>query len=176
MRDRRVKKLLGAWLLAGLCGLPAGVRADAVPPPPSRCPPGQIGVTSHAGPQCVLPPPKDCPPGWRGTNGGVCLVWSCTSDAQCGDGARCSAADLCLAESLQEWGAADAPVRPLFAGPLQHFDPPRRVVTAVDVCPAARACPKGSECKQGKVCLPSGVSKPGPWTPPAGRKGAAKAP
>lgn len=153
-------------LLGSVWLLPMSVSADAVPPPPDSCPRGQIPITSHAGPQCVLPPPKDCPPGWRAEIRGVCRLESCTKDADCGAGHQCREADLCLHEYLQEWGFTKAEPgrnRPLFAGPPQRFDPPRRIVEAIDVCAEGRACPEIARCGRAKVCLPTGVSRPGIW-------------
>lgn len=51
------------WLVAASAG--GAARADAVPPPPSDCPPGAIGETGHNGPYCK---PKGC-----------------TTDAECTD-------------------------------------------------------------------------------------------
>lgn len=168
----------GLLLLFGVCQLPPSAYADAVPPPPDKCPRGQIPITSHAGPQCVLPPPKDCPPGWRAEIRGVCRLESCQKDEDCGSGRKCTEADLCLHEYLQEWGYTQSEPernRPLFAGPPQRFNPPRRVVEAVDVCGAERTCQAPSKCGRAKVCLPQGVSRPGVWKGAPGQtKGAAR--
>jgi len=40
-------------LLAALVLASGAVRADVVRPPPTECPPGAIGETSHGGPHCV---------------------------------------------------------------------------------------------------------------------------
>ena len=146
------------------------VLADVVPPPPSKCPRGQIGITSHHGPECVEPAPKSCPPGWRGQIRGLCVVESCATDAECGVGKQCKTADVCLHEYLREWGYEERPsprvVDPsLLAAPPQHFDPPQKVVEAVGVCGGDRTCPADSTCNKGKVCLPTGVAKPGDWRP-----------
>lgn len=51
------------WLVAAISG--GAARADAVPPPPTECPPGAIGVTGHNGPYCT--------------------PMGCSNDAECGD-------------------------------------------------------------------------------------------
>lgn len=56
------KRIFVAALLA--CSFaPALVLADAVPPPPDRCPRGHAPRTGHSGPYCQPPPPRSCPPG-----------------------------------------------------------------------------------------------------------------
>lgn len=171
--------------LGGLLGLsaglwPRGVAADAVPPPPSHCPAGYTPITGHGGPRCVLKPPISCPPGWRGINGGVCVVHTCQTDADCvlpgRTDLRCKPASVCIQEYLEEWGwGASLPLsrddRALLAEPPRHFDPPRRRQKTVDVCQDGRACPADSTCNQKKLCLPADLEKPGvyrqPKLPPA---------
>jgi hypothetical protein len=178
LQSRRLPHL--GWLfLYVLISSPLRAGADAVPPPPKNCPPGKIGITSHAGPQCVAPPPKNCPPGWRPEIRGVCRLEMCDEDGQCEDGTTCREAELCLEEYLQEWGwgrnqhgessSEEAPRprnRPLFAGPPRRFDPPRKVVVAVDICGNGRRCAAPATCKKSRVCLPKNVSRPGVWTGP----------
>ncbi len=53
-----------ALLVAVVCSLPSTALADRVPPPPSDCPRGSIGETSHAGPHCApstCAAPSECP-------------------------------------------------------------------------------------------------------------------
>jgi hypothetical protein len=173
---------LALLFLASVLLSPLRATADAVPPPPSKCPRGKIGITSHRGPECVEPPPKNCPPGWRPEIRGLCRLEMCEKDDECEDGKQCREADLCMFEYLQEWGYGrndtvpdagpdarpDAAPRnrPLFAGPPMRFDPPRRVVVAVDVCGNGRSCGESAQCKKSKVCLPKNVSRPGVWTGP----------
>lgn len=151
------------------------VFADAVPPAPEKCPRGQIPITSHAGPQCVDPPPKNCPVGWRPEIQGVCRLAACQSDDQCEKGTQCRDADLCIMEYLQHWGQNnktddkidDKPRnRPLFAGPPQRFDPPRKVTFAVDICGKDRSCGGDAKCQKAKVCLPKDAARPGAWSGP----------
>src|SRR5262245_44153051 len=85
-----------AKLCALVLGLPFTVFADAVPPPPEKCPGGQIPITSHAGPECVAPAPTDCPPGWRGELRGICRLDICVNDQGCGAGKQCRQVELCL--------------------------------------------------------------------------------
>jgi MYXO-CTERM domain-containing protein len=44
--------------------------ADAVPPPPEHCPPGQVAVTSHHGPECLPKASTKCRPGYCAERGG----------------------------------------------------------------------------------------------------------
>lgn len=170
---------------AGLCFalasvFPLGVAADAVPPPPDKCPRGQIPITSHRGPECVAPAPTDCPAGWRGELRGVCSLDVCTTDQSCGAGKQCREVDLCLQEFILHWGYgqndpdAPPPNRPLFAGPPMRYDPPRREIRPVDVCGNGRSCQEPATCGKGKLCLPVGVTRPGVWPKTAG--GAVKPP
>lgn len=163
-------------LSVGLLVDPRGVAADAVPPPPDKCPPGYIGITSHAGPQCVLKPPISCPPGWRPANGGICILHACETDANCAtigtNNLRCKPAKICIHEYLQEWGwGASLPTsrddRALFSAPPRRFDPPRRVQEPVDVCHDGHRCPADSSCGQMKLCLPADRDKPGFYQRPA---------
>lgn len=179
---RRGRRLCGGGaglLLAVMTVARAG--ADAVPPPPSRCPAGKIPVTSHAGPACVAPAPKNCPPGWEGRIGGNCVVASCKSDADCGAGRQCRGAQVCQHEYLQEWGwgadnwtPAGAVERSLYAEPPRRFDPPRRVVEVVDICRPDASCPQDWKCVAGRVCLPLGVERPGYYPAPTAPKSSAK--
>jgi hypothetical protein len=140
--------------------------ADAVPPPPRNCPPGQVGITSHGGPRCVPAAPKSCPAGWRPQIGGVCVVAVCFEDANCEAGQKCKQAEVCLQERLVEWGEApQSRVDPfLFAEPPRHNVPPRKVIETIDVCGDKRSCPDDSKCDTGKICLPKGVDKPAPYS------------
>ncbi len=159
--------------------LPLRVFGDAVPPPPAKCPRGQVGITSHAGPQCVDPAPKDCPPGWVGQLRGICALHLCETDQSCGSGMHCQQVNLCLQEFILEWGftqndSGERPRnRPLFAGPPMRYDPPRHEIRAVDVCIEGRGCQEPAKCGLGKLCLPAGVTRPGIWPKPAAG-GAAK--
>lgn len=161
---------LAAIVLRGLVLAPGLLHADAVPPPPSKCPPGQVGITGHGGPRCVASAPTDCPPGWRGVLGGTCQVYSCQTSAECGPGGRCQPTRVCIHEYLQEWGygaslALPALGKELYSAPPQRFDPPRRVQEVVDICRAGELCPAESTCGAGSVCLPKGVAAPGHYRP-----------
>src|SRR5262249_22818787 len=148
------------------------VLADAVPPPPKKCPGNQVPVTSHRGPQCLAPAPTDCPAGWLGQLGGMCRLDICESDQNCGAGKQCRQVDLCLQEFILEWGYSQndrekrGPSRPLFAGPPMRYDPPRHEIRAVDVCGNGRQCQEPAKCGKGKLCLPAGVTRPGIWPKP----------
>ncbi len=154
--------------------VPGSALADAVPPPPDRCPRGQVAITSHRGPECVAPAPADCPAGWRGELRGICRLDICETDQSCGAGKQCRRVDLCLQEFILEWGygqneSSESPHnRLLFAGPPMRYDPPRHEIRAVAVCGDGRSCQEPAKCGKGKLCLAAGVSRPGIWAKPAG--------
>jgi len=140
---------------------PRRARADAVPPPPDTCPPGQIGITSHAGPACVLKAPDDCAPGWRGVERGQCRLALCDgTDRACAAGDHCVPADLCVVESVRRWNYSDAPVHrgPELAAPPRYLSDPAHDFRAVDVCRQEAWCALGS-CEALHVCLPPGMPR-----------------
>lgn len=172
--SRRAPLLLALALLIPMSALFSGAAlADAVPPPPAKCPRGQVPITSHHGPECVLPAPTNCPAGWRGELRGICRLDVCETDQSCGAGKQCREVDVCLQEFILEWGygqneSTERPRnRPLFAGPPMRYDPPRHEIRAVDVCGQGRGCQDPAKCGKGKLCLPTGVTRPGIWTRPA---------
>ena len=147
------------------CGLSLPSRlafADAVPPPPDSCPAGQVGVTSHGGPQCVPEAPKDCAPGYRGEVGGNCVLAACASDQECEAGSRCVQVDVC--QELRQlhwtgWGwSAEAPmVRGNFLGgppaPAPEGDSPMGWVK-LRICGQDAACNAPAECRPMGLCYP----------------------
>lgn len=144
-----------AWL--AVAGVPRA-SADVVFPPPDDCPKGQIGITSHRGPECVDPPPTDCPVGWLPRNRGLCVAATCTNDNDCGKGTVCKPADLCQRQVKYE-----------SSGGRHAGDAPDTVTETVDICAADRSCPTDggapSQCKKAKICLPKDVKKPSPARP-----------
>ncbi len=80
---------LSLLLASALALLAAPARADVVMPPPTDCPRGQVGVTSHGGPRCEKVAPQDCPTGWYGQLGGNCALAPCEKDADCGQDREC---------------------------------------------------------------------------------------
>lgn len=120
---------LGVLIAALLAA--AGVRADAVPPPPASCPPGSVPSTSHAGPHCR--PAAECmlsatcaagqacetiglcieevPCGGRPLpiEAGVCtephVLGTCSATSACGAG-RCELHDVCVPPSSARSGCA----------------------------------------------------------------------
>jgi hypothetical protein len=124
----------------------SSARADAVPPPPTDCPPGKVGTTSHGGAHCVDAPPKNCPPGWRGVAGGNCMVAVCGADNQCDPGQVCRDQSLCMAEET-EYYRGPPPEHP------HVFDVP------VGICVEHAVC--NARCKPGKVCLRPGDTPSG---------------
>jgi hypothetical protein len=162
---------LRGWARAGLAALilaaPASARADAVPPPPTFCPPGTQGVTSHHGPECVKVAPKNCPRGWHGVLGGTCSLRPCGGDDGCQPGEACVEHLACLESFVDEFydytddpseGRAEPrPPPDLLAGPPM---PPRRrpsPVTrfnAVNLCSAEVACDAPRQCLPEKICVP----------------------
>ncbi len=114
-----------AWLATSTAD--GAARADAVPPPPSDCPPGAIGETGHNGPYCT---PK-----------------ACTTDAECTDrrgyDARprtCAPLAICV-ETRKEPSASG----------WSHGTPITRRF-AHEVCASDGACPVGS-CERGHYCV-----------------------
>lgn len=111
-----------ALLVAFVCSLPSTALADRVPPPPSDCPRGSIGETSHAGPHCApstCAAPSECPaeypacvevalcvesqtytPGGIGSTGETAtrdVARGPCVDGQCPGGGECRAARRCVA-------------------------------------------------------------------------------
>jgi hypothetical protein len=151
-------------------------RADVVRSPPTNCPPGEVGVTSHAGPRCVKEAPKDCPVGWRGRLGGDCALSPCGDDSRCEDGEACVTHSVCLEpfedayydygeqEEESEAGAlASPPPRNLLGAPLRAPRMPRVKrpkpiyrYNAVNVCGGGAACAAPRTCQREKLCVPKG--------------------
>jgi MYXO-CTERM domain-containing protein len=166
---------LPRWARAGLFALvfaaPASARADAVPPPPSFCPPGTQAVTSHHGPECVKVAPKNCPRGWHGVFGGTCSLQPCVDDSGCQPGEACVEHLACLASFVddlydssddpsEEGRAEPRPPPDLLAGPPLPRRPRRSPVTrfdAVNLCSAEVPCGAPRQCLPEKICVPRGT-------------------
>jgi hypothetical protein len=150
--------------------------ADAVPPAPTDCPGGHVGVTSHGGPACVKEAPEDCPPGWRGVLGGSCMLTPCAADASCPAGEACIEHSVCLqpfehhfydygeeppgASPGQEQGAgAPRGAREFFAGPpaprVKRPEPIFRY-DATNLCAPQAPCVSPRTCQTEKLCAPRG--------------------
>jgi hypothetical protein len=144
-------------------------RADAVPPPPRRCPPGRVPVTSHAGPKCELAPPKSCPPGYRGQVGGQCVLNLCWSDESCGKGKACRETSLCHHSRLVSWEFGEQQVERsnLLGAPPRRIDPPELRWEPKSICRKEGDCPLPAECRPGKICYPVGRDLPPPPAPGA---------
>lgn len=170
--------LLPALLVAGALALataPTPARADAVPPAPKDCPRGQVGVTSHSGPQCLLEAPTDCPKGWRGLVGGTCALTPCENDTQCSGGEVCVQHSVCLEPSQDDsydYGEdereehGEAAPRSLLQSPALLAGPmmPRKKrptpiyrYAAVNLCSADVACASPRTCQTEKLCVPKGA-------------------
>jgi MYXO-CTERM domain-containing protein len=156
-RTRWARAAAAALALAA----PAIARADAVPPPPTDCPSGSEGRTSHSGPECVKLPPTNCPQGWQGVWGGNCALSPCASDADCQKGEACVEHLTCLEPFLDpfyEYGDPDDPLPPV---------PPRRErgrrpapiirYRAVNLCSAEVPCKAPRTCLPEKLCVPKGT-------------------
>jgi MYXO-CTERM domain-containing protein len=136
--------------------------ADVVSPPPDRCPPGHIGVTSHSGPECVLARPTDCAPGWRGVERGECVLALCDgTDTRCEPGDHCVPADVCVVESVRTWsyGAAPRLRGPEIAAPPRYLSDPAHDFHAVDACGEGSKCAVG-RCEALRVCLSPRQARP----------------
>lgn len=165
---------VGVWRLVFALACCAGLLpsrpafADAVPPPPEDCPPGQVGTTSHGGPACALEAPKNCAPGYRGEVGGNCVLAACSSDKECEDGQRCLQVDAC--QELRElywtgWGwraQRRVAASNLLGGPPEpkpEGDPPQAWVK-LRICGQDGACNLPAECRPMGLCYPlSAVGK-----------------
>jgi hypothetical protein len=140
-------------------------RGDVVMPPPTNCPPGEVGVTSHGGPRCMKEAPRDCPVGWNGILGGMCTLRPCTQDSECGDG-QCAEHSVCL-EPFEDMfydynekpEAAQDIGKRLFAGPplpKQRRDKPIIRYKATNLCSSQVTCEAPRTCQPEKLCVPKG--------------------
>jgi hypothetical protein len=164
------------FLVLTAIAAPSSALADAVPPPPTDCPRGEIGVTSHGGPSCVKEAPKDCPTGWRGTLGGTCTLAPCDTDANCQEGEACVEHAICLApfsDEFYDYGEEERekhgmlePIEGsllrspgLLAGPpMPKMRRPRPIIryNATNVCSSEVACAAPATCQREKLCVPRG--------------------
>jgi MYXO-CTERM domain-containing protein len=157
---------------------PKPAAADVVPPPPTDCPKGEIGETSHNGPRCVKQAPKDCPAGWRGMEGGTCKLTPCTNDGRCWGDEVCVEHAVCLSPTVDEFyapgedeGAKQGTLDPadgawlrsqLFGAAAPAPMPRRRPkpitrYEAVNVCSREVACAAPATCQRERLCVPKGV-------------------
>ncbi len=149
---------------------PASARADAVPPPPTFCPPGTQAITSHRGPECQKVAPKNCPRGWHGEPGGNCTLRPCKGDDGCQSGEECVEHLACLesfvdffydySDDPSEGRAEPKPPPDLLAGPPPERRPRSSPVTrfnAVNLCSAEVRCDAPRQCLPEKLCVPKGT-------------------
>jgi MYXO-CTERM domain-containing protein len=150
LMSRRYALAVAIWL--GGLSLSPGARADAVPGPPTNCPPGAVGDTSHNGPWC------------RPT--------TCASDDDCVKNASywekgitrvCREQPLCV-ETREEksksgwtWG------KPI----TRDF--------ALGACGSGASCVAPARCETAKRCVVAESDSPGPvgLPSPAGSPGSA---
>ncbi len=127
------------------------------------CPPGQVGITSHAGPQCVKKAPEDCPPGYRGVIRGRCVLATCSSDAQCKQGRRCIQIATCQEYRELHWtGWGWSAERPtpmrhnFFAGPPapRPPGPPKKDWVKLHICGQDGPCNAPAKCRPAGLCYP----------------------
>jgi len=138
----------------------ATARADAVPPAPDSCPPGQVGVTGHQGPACVPEAPDDCAPGYHGQVGGKCVLAACSSDASCEPDERCMQVDTCqefreLHWSGWGWSAQrPRPARNFIAGPPapRPRGPAKKAWVQLSICHQDGPCASPAECRPADLC------------------------
>ncbi|MBX3131257.1 MAG: hypothetical protein KF718_31345 [Polyangiaceae bacterium] len=159
---RQPRKALALVIVTLGLGASSTAHADAVPPPPKSCPPGQVGVTDHGGPRCVLAAPKNCAPGYRGALGGKCVLAPCSSDEQCDDGRRCLLVETC--QEFRElhwtgwgWGAQrPVPRDNLLGGPPrpQPEGPPKKAWVSLGICGQDGPCKAPAECRPVAHCYP----------------------
>jgi MYXO-CTERM domain-containing protein len=162
--------LARAAIVALALAAPASARADVVSPPPTFCPPGTEGVTSHGGPQCMKKAPKNCPQGWHGLLGGTCTLSPCASDANCQEGQACVEHLTCLEpfeDAFYDYGEDQTDARSegmpppgLLAGPpmpRKRRPAPVTRYNAVNLCSAEVACDAPRMCLPEKLCVPKGT-------------------
>jgi MYXO-CTERM domain-containing protein len=168
--------------MASLCAftlalLAAPVSADVVMPPPTDCPDGETGVTSHGGPRCMKVAPTDCPNGWRGQLGGHCSLAPCRDDTTCQQGEECVEHAVCL-QPFEDWfydygeeesekhgllppPASDLLRSPgLLAGPMAPRTKREKPIVrydAVNLCTREIACVASGTCQPEKLCVPRGT-------------------
>lgn len=184
---RHATRAVQLWTILGVSALVTTANGDAVPPPPRSCPPGQVGVTSHSGPECVPKAPTDCAPGYRGRVGGDCVLATCSDDARCDAGERCLQVDTC--QEYRElhwtgWGwSAQRPVSTgnMFAGPpsAQPPGPPKKAWVQLNICGQDGPCKSPAECRPTSLCYPTAsigktkakVAQPGSGDPSGSQAG-----
>jgi hypothetical protein len=144
--------------------LPGLARADVVPDPPTDCPPGQVGVTSHHGAKCTPAAPKDCPPGYYGEVGGHCVPFVCARDDRCAELAPelVSRGWLASRYAARDWECrtVDLCFQPydVPAGPSWGESPvPAIEWIAVGICQRSGDCASPGECRPDGVCLVRGT-------------------
>ena len=157
-----------AFVVLGVLLSSRSASADVVPPPPKHCPKGQVGVTSHGGPECVLEAPKNCLPGYRGQLRGQCVLACCSSDDNCDGGRKCLQVDVC--QEFRElhwtgwgWGAQRTVTRDnLLAEPPSPppDGPPKKDWVLINICGQDGACKAPAQCRPTGLCYPpSAVGK-----------------
>jgi hypothetical protein len=109
-----------------LVGSAAIARADAVAPPPTGCPRGTHGESSHTGPYCAPA--------------------LCTTDADCTGGATCQDETMCIAQ--QACGGLGFDAGPF---PDGGFPPPCMFDSVHGLCESGGACTTGT-CSTRRVC------------------------
>ncbi|HEY8428416.1 MAG TPA: MYXO-CTERM sorting domain-containing protein [Sandaracinaceae bacterium] len=134
-----------AWAAALALAWAAGTesaRADAIAPPPERCPEGSAPVEFCHG----MP---------------TCRALTCATDGDCGAGMVCRPMQLCTTESCCSG-------RCCF--PESGCEEPPRVFTHVyGACGAGGACANfGAECTMLRVCVPGARTDAGSGGPDAG--------
>ena len=149
-----------------VCASAGVAHADAVPPPPRSCPPGQVGITSHGGPECVKKAPESCPPGYRGVIRGRCVLATCSSDGQCKQGRRCLQIATCQEHRELHWtgwgwsAKRPTPMRHNFlAGPPapRPPGPPKKDWVKLHICGQDGPCNAPATCRAAGLCYPPGA-------------------
>lgn len=113
-RFRGMRIALASMLVAIACS--AVARADVVPPPPSDCPDGSTGQSSHIGPYCS--------------------PLLCDNDQQCLDGTTCRTLKLCIEVILVEdwWSDVTISIETVVASCENDVPCPRGECLSLQVC------------------------------------------
>lgn len=119
-------RLLLVLTVASMALVARSARADAVEPPPTNCPDGTVGGSSHSGPYCALD--------------------SCSTDTDCASGEVCQPTSLCI-------GTMGCGGLQFDSGPYPDggHEPPCMLTTANASCGTA-ACASGT-CMERSVCV-----------------------
>lgn len=127
-----------SWIVGGVWLMALSAHADDIGPPPTACPPGARGESSHLGEWCEPHP--------------------CSDDAQCGPGKVCREAGLCVRTETGNMGS--------YHGNLPYTRQLVEGSGSCDACPAPASCTRAKYCYP-PGAAPSTPPTPTTTQPPA---------